>query len=94
MARAALMMLLMLACVGVSAHAQSRFLVDSSNIRLETAPPKNTTTESGRSDRKGDSNKGVFKGFRAGACHAQASPLVPSSSWPARGEAAMTVCRP
>jgi hypothetical protein len=88
------MTVLMLACVAGSTHAQSRFSVDGSNIRLETAPPKSATSETGRSDRKGDSIKGVFKEFRAGACRAPASPLVPSSSWPARGEAAITVCRP
>ena len=38
--------------------------------------------------------KAGFKDFKAGSCRAQASPMVPSSSWPARGDAAVTVCRP
>ena len=38
--------------------------------------------------------KAGFKDFKAGSCRAQASPMVPSSSWPARGDAALTVCRP
>jgi hypothetical protein len=94
MARVLWLVLLILACVGVQPDAQSHFSVDGSSLRLETAPPKSSTSESGRTDRKSDSLKGFFKDFRAGACRAQASPPVPSSSWPARGEAAITVCRP
>ena len=89
-----MLLILIVASVAVTTHAQSKFSVDPSNIRLETAPSKNTTSESGRSDRKADSLKGLFKDVRPGACRAQASPLVPSSSWPARGEPAITVCRP
>ena len=73
--------------------AQSKFSIDGSNIRLETAPPKGASQE-GRAGKKPDSLKGFFKDFKAGACRAQASPMVPSSSWPARGDAAITVCRP
>ena len=89
-----MLLILLVASVAVSAQAQSKFSVDASNIRLETAPPKSTTGEGARSDRKADSLKGLFKDVRPGACRAQASPLVPSSSWPARGEPAITVCRP
>ena len=97
MVRVLLMMLLLIlivASVAVTTHAQSRFSVDPSNIRLGTAPSKSTPSESGRKDPKADSLKGLFKDVRPGGCRAQATPLVPSSSWPARGEPAITVCRP
>ncbi|HZM59058.1 MAG TPA: hypothetical protein VFB85_04660 [Vicinamibacterales bacterium] len=89
-----MLLILLVASVAVTTHAQSKFSVDASNIRLETSPPKSTTSDGARSDRKADSLKGLFKDVRPGACRAQASPLVPSSSWPARGEPAITVCRP
>jgi hypothetical protein len=78
--------------------AQSMFSLDGANLRLETAPPTNAppknAREDGRTENKADSLKGLFKDFKAGSCRAQASPMVPSSSWPARGDAAITVCRP
>ena len=91
--RRVLMALAVVTWVATGLAAQSMFSIDGSNIRLETAPPKNASQE-GRSEKKPDSIKGFFKDFKAGSCRAQASPMVPSSSWPARGEAALTVCRP
>jgi hypothetical protein len=75
------------------ADAQSMFSLDGSNIRLESAPPK-PAGQNGRSAKTSDSLKEFFKDLKAGSCRAQASPMVPSSSWPARGEAAVAVCRP
>jgi hypothetical protein len=68
-------------------------VLDGSKFQLETAPPKGAGA-SGRTEKKPDSLKGFFKDFKTGSCRAQASPMVPSSSWPARGDAAVTVCRP
>jgi hypothetical protein len=89
-----LLIVLIMASAAGASHAQSRFSVDGSTLRLETAPPRSPTGGGGRIDRKGDSRRSLFRDFRAGACRAQAAPLVPSSSWPARGQAAITVCRP
>jgi hypothetical protein len=79
--------------IAASAEAQSLFSLEGANIRLESPAPKSAPKEA-PSEKKSDSLKGLFKDFKAGSCRAQASPMVPSSSWPARGEAAVTVCKP
>jgi len=91
--RRVLIALAVMTWITTSLAAQSIFSLDGANLRLETAPPKNAR-EDGRTEKKPDSLKGLFKDFKAGSCRAQASPMVPSSSWPARGDAAITVCRP
>jgi hypothetical protein len=91
--RRVLMAVAVMTWIAVSAEAQSLFSLEGANIRLESQAPKSAPRQ-GPSEKKSDSLKGFFKDFRAGSCRAQASPAVPSSSWPARGEAAVTMCKP
>jgi len=43
--------------------------------------------------RPGVGMKGLFKDLRPGSCKSTA-PVPPNTSWPARGEAAISFCRP
>ena len=91
----AIVVLVAVMCVGVRGEAQSRFSIDGTNIRLETAPQKGATEDRRQAEKKADSIVSrMFKDFRAGSCRASAAPPVPSSTWPARGDAAVTACRP
>ena len=81
------------ASLGLCVAAQSPFSIDG-NIRLESSAQKNSKDADKSGGKKSDAWKSLFKDFKTGSCRAQASPTVPSSSWPARGEAAVTVCRP
>jgi hypothetical protein len=93
MARDLLVLGAVVASLGLCVAAQSPFSIDG-NIRLEVSAQKNSKDTEKNGVRKSDAWKSLFKDFKAGSCRAQASPMVPSSSWPARGEAAVTVCRP
>ena len=107
MVRVLLVVAVVVGCLSLCVGAQSPFSIDG-NIRLESSAQKAAKDAAKTSDKKADSWKTLFeefkagfeefkaglKDFKAGSCRAQASPMVPSSSWPARGDAAVTVCRP
>ena len=107
MVRVLLVVAVVVGCLSLCVGAQSPFSIDG-NIRLESSAQKAAKDAAKTSDKKADSWKTLLeefkagfeefkaglKDFKAGSCRAQASPMVPSSSWPARGDAALTVCRP
>jgi hypothetical protein len=90
--RRVLMAVVVMTWIAAGAEAQSLFSLEGSNIRLESPTPKSAPQRP--SEKKPDSLKGFFKDLKPGSCRAQASPMVPSASWPARGEAVVTVCKP
>jgi hypothetical protein len=90
--RRVLMAVAVMTWMAAGAEAQSLFSLEGLNLQLESPAPK--SAPQARPEKKADSLKGLFKDFKAGSCRVQASPMVPSSSWPARGEAAVTACKP
>ena len=100
-----LLVVTMVVLAGTWMAAQSRFSIDGS-VQLESGTRKSSASDAAiagkgadktsdkSTDKKTDSWKSLFKDFRAGSCRASAAPTMPGSSWPARGEAAIAVCRP
>ena len=87
---------LMLAGAGSSAVAQSQGANTSGGGTIVLTPGTPTTRlepvpQTARNKKKASGVSAMFKELRPGQCGS--APVRPPSSWPARGEAAVTVCQ-